>query len=71
MERSDTKAIIFVAVVVAIIIAVTLIGFMREAGKADEQTRGCPNDAKVCPDGTTVGRVLPNCEFARCPDSRP
>ncbi len=27
----------------------------------------CPQDAKVCPDGSSVGRVGPNCEFAPCP----
>lgn len=27
----------------------------------------CPQDAKICPDGTTVGRTGPACEFAPCP----
>lgn len=27
----------------------------------------CTMDAKVCPDGSYVGRVGPNCEFAPCP----
>lgn len=27
----------------------------------------CTMDAKVCPDGSTVGRTAPNCEFAPCP----
>lgn len=26
----------------------------------------CTQDAKLCPDGTSVGRVGPNCEFAPC-----
>jgi hypothetical protein len=29
----------------------------------------CTQDAKVCPDGTSVGRVGPNCEFPSCPAS--
>jgi hypothetical protein len=29
----------------------------------------CTLEAKVCPDGSTVGRTGPNCEFASCPDS--
>jgi hypothetical protein len=29
--------------------------------------KACPMDAKVCPDGTTVGRTGANCEFAACP----
>jgi len=32
----------------------------------------CIQDAKLCPDGSYVGRVAPQCDFARCPpgDSR-
>jgi hypothetical protein len=28
----------------------------------------CTMDAKICPDGSAVGRVGPNCEFAPCPN---
>ena len=27
----------------------------------------CSADAKICPDGSAVGRSAPNCEFAPCP----
>lgn len=27
----------------------------------------CTMDAKMCPDGSYVGRIAPNCEFAACP----
>ncbi|HEX4798913.1 MAG TPA: hypothetical protein VFV22_00035 [Candidatus Paceibacterota bacterium] len=27
----------------------------------------CTMDAKICPDGSAVGRVGPHCEFAPCP----
>lgn len=27
----------------------------------------CTMDAKICPDGSYVGRVAPDCEFAPCP----
>ncbi len=27
----------------------------------------CTLDAKMCPDGSYVGRISPNCEFAMCP----
>jgi len=29
---------------------------------------GCTQEAKVCPDGSAVGRTGPNCEFAQCPN---
>ena len=28
----------------------------------------CTEEGKICPDGTVVGRVAPDCEFARCPN---
>jgi hypothetical protein len=29
----------------------------------------CTQEAKICSDGSAVGRTGPNCEFAKCPDS--
>jgi hypothetical protein len=29
--------------------------------------RACAMEAKICPDGSSVGRSGPNCEFAACP----
>ena len=31
----------------------------------------CPEDAKICPDGSTVERVGPTCEFEECPVATP
>ena len=30
--------------------------------------QGCTDDAKVCPDGSAVGRDGPDCQFAPCPE---
>ncbi len=30
----------------------------------------CTMEAKICPDGTGVGRTGPNCEFAPCPTGK-
>lgn len=30
-------------------------------------TKACTAEAKICPDGTAVGRTGPDCEFAPCP----
>ncbi len=30
----------------------------------------CTQEAKLCPDGSSVGRTGPNCEFAACPESQ-
>lgn len=37
------------------------------AGKAKEPAIACTQEAKLCPDGTAVGRTGPKCEFALCP----
>ncbi len=40
----------------------------RKSDYADGgNTRGCTQEAKICPDGSAVGRTGPNCEFAECP----
>lgn len=41
------------------------------AGKQDAsiQPRACTEEAKVCDDGSAVGRSGPDCEFAACPDT--
>ena len=32
-----------------------------------EQAVACTEEAMLCPDGSSVGRTGPNCEFAPCP----
>ncbi len=44
------------------IVAVVLI-----AGCTTGNQTPCTEEAKICPDGSTVGRTGPNCEFAPCP----
>jgi hypothetical protein len=29
--------------------------------------KACTEEAKICPDGSAVGRTGPNCEFTPCP----
>ncbi|MBI5881449.1 DUF333 domain-containing protein [archaeon] len=33
--------------------------------------KACTMEAKLCPDGSAVGRTGPDCEFAKCPDEEP
>ncbi len=35
----------------------------------NQEATVCTMDAKVCPDGSYVGRVAPSCDFAPCPQS--
>ncbi|MES2953460.1 MAG: hypothetical protein V4674_02780 [Patescibacteria group bacterium] len=44
-------------------------GLLLFAGKTPESPGGvaCTLEAKICPDGSAVGRTGPHCEFAACP----
>jgi murein DD-endopeptidase MepM/ murein hydrolase activator NlpD len=37
--------------------------------RAQPEEVGCTMEAKICPDGSAVGRSGPKCEFAPCPDA--
>jgi len=43
--------------------------YMRHECPFDNPNSACTMEAKVCPDGSSVGRTGPNCEFAPCPGS--
>lgn len=38
-----------------------------DTAKPEEPVAGCTEEAKVCPDGSTVAREGPDCEFPACP----
>ncbi len=42
-------------------------GCVEFFGSPPEQSIACTADAKLCPDGSYVGRTGPKCEFAPCP----
>ena len=39
----------------------------KDTAKPDGDGAACTEEAKVCPDGTSVSREGPDCEFAACP----
>jgi hypothetical protein len=49
----------------ALFVLVFLAGCLQMGGN---NNIACPADAKICPDGSAVGRVGPDCEFAPCPE---
>jgi len=58
-----------VEVIIAVLLVLAGVSFwvisMRPAQAPNEQV--CTMEAKLCPDGSAVGRSGPNCEFAECP----
>jgi len=64
---------ILIVVVLAAIVSGGILGYQywwapKEEAKNIQKPVGCTQEAKVCPDGSAVGRTGPNCEFAQCPD---
>jgi len=52
-----------------ILILLSLAALFLSAGCAQTNPpKACTEEARLCPDGTAVGRVGPNCEFAPCPN---
>ena len=43
------------------------LGFLLLGPSRHDGEVACTEEAKLCPDGSSVGRVGPNCEFALCP----
>ncbi len=53
---------------IGILFLVIVAGGAYYLGKSNTpQPKACTLEAKVCSDGSSVGRVGPNCEFAPCP----
>lgn len=61
-------------IAIIVILAVAAIAFFtgKKEGSApvenDSEMVFCTMDARECPDGSYVGRVGPDCQFAACPD---
>lgn len=58
--------------VLLIVLGVALIGsgvvYYYVTTTPQQDSVACTMEAEICPDGSTVGRAGPNCEFAECPD---
>ncbi len=64
--------------VVPILIVLIIIGVLAVGGgtyyflvKKTPKSVACTQEAKICPDGSAVGRTGPKCEFAPCPTAKP
>ena len=53
--------------IVIIIIGVLALGVGAYYISTKNTPKGCTMEAKICPDGSSVGRAGPNCEFTVCP----
>jgi len=54
-------------IIIGMLILGLLLGFGCVDMRGPEEPVACTAEAKMCPDGSYVGRVGPDCEFAPCP----
>ncbi len=57
----------FVIGAIALLLVLVVIIGVRMSMQTQPEEIACTADAMMCPDGSSVGRVGPNCEFAACP----
>jgi hypothetical protein len=64
------QSIIIVAALVVVLFAVAYVFMARNVRIPFVPfPQACTTEAKMCPDGSAVGRTGPNCEFAACPET--
>ncbi|MDD5430653.1 MAG: hypothetical protein PHP03_00255 [Candidatus Pacebacteria bacterium] len=68
MNNQKGFSVLEVIVLAAIILAIGGGVYYWQTNKSSNQT-ACTMEAKICPNGTAVGRTGPSCEFAECPNS--
>jgi hypothetical protein len=60
--------IVILIIVIAIIAGLFIWRFTKQASAPSPIQQACTQEAKLCDDGSSVGRTGPNCEFAPCPE---
>jgi hypothetical protein len=64
---NKTTYISILVLALAIIFLVFYWPFIKSPGIGEQNPVACTMEAKLCPDGSSVGRSGPNCEFSACP----
>lgn len=66
--RTPLKLLLILTALVVVVIAAFAI-YRRPQGSPPPDGVACTMEAKLCPDGSYVGRSGPKCEFAACPSA--
>lgn len=67
MQRGFSLLYLLVGVAVLAIVGGAFYFGRLSNNPSNNQPRACTQEAKICPDGSSVGRTGPNCEFTPCP----
>lgn len=52
---------------IVILAIIGLVAFFLSSKLSKDENIACTADAMLCPDGSSVGRMPPSCEFTPCP----
>jgi hypothetical protein len=69
--KSNRPVIIVSVIVIFLLLAVGASAFYLGKMASSPKQVACTMEAKLCPDGSSVGRTGPKCEFASCPTTTP
>ncbi|MEN9621961.1 MAG: hypothetical protein RLZZ67_395 [Candidatus Parcubacteria bacterium] len=61
---------IIISIIVIAVISVGVYTYTTSQNKAEVEQIACTMDARMCPDGSYVGRQGPKCEFEACPNTK-
>lgn len=56
-------------ILIVVVITLAIGGYFIYNSYSKPKQIACTKEAKICPDGSSVGRVGPKCEFSLCPSS--
>jgi len=62
------KLILLILIILLIIFGCIVYYCWDYMKEGDINPVACSMDAKLCPDGSYVGRIAPDCKFAECPE---
>ncbi len=65
-NRKGFAPLILIAIIAAVALAGAGVWYFGAHRNTDINSTGCPTDMKRCPDGSSVGRIGPHCEFGVC-----
>lgn len=70
VKASHLPKILILFIVVILLLLISVGAFLLQSKKSQPTQVACTMEAKICPDGSSVGRVGPACNFAPCPTAK-
>jgi hypothetical protein len=70
----NNRIFVLIFVIVVFIVGIILYIYNPEPieykNPKEQEPVACTMEAKLCPDGSYVGRIPPDCEFEKCPTTK-